>query len=104
MSGRKSKSKGYRREIQVRDMCRAVGLEAERVPLSGAAPGSPGDIRLSHRDGRFALCGEVKARANGEGFMTLERWLGDNDVLFLVRDRAEPLVVLPWRTWRGVCK
>ncbi len=50
------------------------------------------------------LISEVKARANGEGFTTLERWLGENDVLFLVRDRAQPLVVLPWRSWRRVLK
>ena len=39
---------------------------------------------------------EVKVRANGEGFATIERWLGDNDLLFMRRDRAEPLVVMPW--------
>jgi hypothetical protein len=32
-------------------------------------------------------------------FALLERWLGDADMLFLRRDRAEPLVVLPWRVW-----
>jgi hypothetical protein len=45
------------------------------------------------------LVGEVKARGNGEGFALLERWLGDADMLFLRRDRAEPLVVVPWRVW-----
>jgi hypothetical protein len=34
-----------------------------------------------------------------KGFALLERWLGDADMLFLRRDRAEPLVVLPWRVW-----
>jgi hypothetical protein len=42
---------------------------------------------------------EVKARGGGAGFKTLDRWLGDNNALFLRRDRAEPLVVLPWRSW-----
>jgi hypothetical protein len=28
-----------------------------------------------------------------------ERWLGDADALFLPRDRADPLVALPWQTW-----
>ena len=37
------------------------------------------------------LVGEVKTRGNGEGFALLERWLGDADMLFLRRDRAEPL-------------
>ena len=38
------------------------------------------------------------------GFVQLERWPGDNDVLFLRRDRAEPLVVLPWATWAKLVK
>jgi hypothetical protein len=29
----------------------------------------------------------------------LELWLADADALFLRRDRAELLVVLPWQTW-----
>jgi len=45
------------------------------------------------------LVSEVKTRGNGEGFTMLERWLGDADILFLRRDRPEPLVVLPWRIW-----
>jgi hypothetical protein len=45
---------------------------------------------------------EVKARASGEGFTTLERWLGDADALFLRCDRADPLVVSAWPTvWHG---
>jgi hypothetical protein len=44
----------------------------------------------------------LKARRNGEGFATLERWLSDYDALFLKRNNAEPLVVLPWRVWRNL--
>jgi len=32
----------------------------------------------------------------------LERWLGENDLLFLRRDHAEPLVLLPWRVWAAL--
>ena len=42
---------------------------------------------------------EVKARGDGDGFRTLERWLGGNDALFLWRDRAAPFVVLPLHVW-----
>ena len=42
----------------------------------------------------------MKARGNGEGFKTLTAWLGGNDALFLIADRSEPLVVLPWRLWQ----
>ena len=42
---------------------------------------------------------EVKARAAGAGFVTLEKWLGKYDALFLRRNNTDPLIVLPWRTW-----
>lgn len=97
MSGRRSRNKGARREREFVELHRVLGVEANRVPLSGAAEGFKGDIHLTLR-GR-ALQAEVKARANGSGFTTLEKWLGDNDALFLRRDRADAMVVLPWRTW-----
>ena len=48
------------------------------------------------------LVAEVKARANGAGFSTLEKWLGDYDALFLRRNGTEPLVLVPWRTWARI--
>ena len=42
---------------------------------------------------------EVKARKNGAGFTQLERWLDTYDLLFLRRNHADPLVVMPWRVW-----
>ena len=45
---------------------------------------------------------EVKARKNGSGFTQLEKSLGEYQVLFLRRDRADPLVVLPWSTWEAL--
>jgi hypothetical protein len=47
------------------------------------------------------LVAEVKARKNGSGFTQLEKWFGEYQVLFLRRDRADPLVVLPWSTWES---
>jgi hypothetical protein len=32
----------------------------------------------------------------------LETWLADFDCLFLKRNHAAPLVVLPWRIWRSL--
>ena len=59
-----------------------------------------GDVVL-HLFGSDAkpLVGECKARAGGEGFKTLARWLDGADLLFLRADRAEPIVCLPWSTW-----
>ena len=96
--GRKSKRKGYRAEREIVLLHREIGIEAVRMPLSGALGGDlAGDVEIPGV-GRA----EVKARANGEGFKTLERWLGENDVLFLRRDRTTPMVVLPWATYSRI--
>jgi hypothetical protein len=97
--------KGARIEREVVDRHRTFGLRAERVPLSGAARyrGNGADVDVYPSGPEEApLCCEVKARASGEGFTTLERWLGDNDALFLRRNNAPPLVVLPWRVWERI--
>ena len=92
--GLKSRRKGYRIERELVQRHQAEGIDAHRVPLSGAAGGAySGDITVGD------LRAEVKARANGDGFKTLEGWLSDNDLLFLRRDRAEPLVVMPWAVY-----
>ncbi len=105
--GKASRDKGNRRERQVVALHHGLGMRAERVPLSGSSRyqgnGADIDIYPWSRDGP-PLVGEVKARANGEGFKTLEKWLGENDMLFLVRDRQEPMVVLPWATWERLLK
>ena len=105
--GRASRDKGQRRERQVVALHEDLGVRAEKVPLSGATSyqgaGHDVDVYPWGPEGP-PLCGEVKARANGSGFKTLESWLDENDVLFLIRDRQEPLVVLPWDTWRRLLK
>jgi hypothetical protein len=73
----------------------ASGRSAYR---SQAGNGAGVDVYAFGPDVAPLVC-EVKARASGEGFATIERWLGDADAMFLHRDRAEPLVVLPWSTW-----
>jgi Holliday junction resolvase len=97
-----SRDKGARIEREVVAAHAELGIKAERVPLSGAARyrgnGADVDLYVFGPDAAPIVC-EVKARASGEGFATLERWLGDADALFLRRDRADPLVVLPWQTW-----
>ena len=92
--GKASRDKGARRERELVLRARSAGLAAERVPLSGAAGGSFADD--------VVVAGkrvEVKARANGEGFVTLERWRGKADALVLWRDRAEPQVLISLADW-----
>jgi len=99
--GKMSRDKGARRERELVSRHKALGIHAVRVPLSGAAGGRDSvavDVYGFGHD-NAALVGELKARANGEGFKQLETWLSDNDLLFLWRDRADPMAVIPWRTW-----
>jgi hypothetical protein len=101
--GKASRDKGLRRERAIVEIHTTCGIRAERVPLSGAAryQGNGADVDIYVR-GAEPLKAEVKARGEGNGFRTLQRWLGDNDALFLWRDRQPPLVVLPLHTWLGI--
>ena len=47
---------------------------------------------------------EVKDRADGSGFKTITKWMGEPpvDVLFCIEDRKDPLVVLRWETYREI--
>lgn len=91
-AGRRTKGSRVERELVARHL--EAGIPAKRVPLSGAQAGWKGDIRIGDY-----LVAEVKARRNGEGFATLEKWLADNALLFLKRDRREPMVVVEWQTY-----
>lgn len=92
--GKASRDKGNRIEREIVNLLKGEGIHAERVPLSGAAGGLfKGDITF------LKYIAEVKARKGGTGFKTIERWLDDNDMLFLRRDRAAPLVVMGWDTF-----
>ena len=107
MSGAKHRQKGDRVEREFVALHLALGIHSERVPLSGASRyqdnGGDIDIYVNGRE-EAPIIGEVKARKNGAGFKTLEDWLGDNDILFLKRNNAAPMVVLPWETWAGLLK
>ena len=98
--GKPSRDKGLRRERAIVDIHTKCGLRAERVPLSGALRyrGNGADVDLYVR-GAEPVKAEIKARGDGDGFKTLERWLGGNDALFLWRDRSTPFVVLPLHVW-----
>jgi len=103
--GKSSRDKGLRRERAIVEIHMKCGLRAERVPLSGAVRyrGNGADVDLYVR-GAEPVKAEVKARAEGDGFKTLERWLGGNDALFLWRDRAAPMVVLPLHVWIEIAR
>ena len=99
------RDKGLRAEREIVERHQAIGVHAERYPLSGASrlrgSGHDVDLYLFGRDAA-PLVAEVKARKNGSGFSQLEKWLGEYQMLFLRRDRADPLVLLPWSTWAAL--
>lgn len=106
-----SRSKGSRVEREFVNKLRDSGIYAERVPLSGAAGGQfSGDLVIPVKNDTLTalspdmteLRAEVKARKDGAGFAQLEKWKGDNDLLFLKRDRKEPMVVMDWDLFLGL--
>ena len=102
MSGARHRRKGDRIERELVQRHLDIGIKAERYPLSGASR-----FRCSGHDvdvyalgpGEAPLVAEAKGRKSGAGFVTLERWLGEYDALFLRRNNADPLVLVPWRVW-----
>jgi len=84
--GRKSKDKGYRLEHELVEKLKELGMNAERIPLSGRLGGSfSNDLIVNGKRG------EVKGRANG--FKSLYKWLDGVDILFVRADNREWLVI-----------
>ena len=100
--GARHRRKGSRIERELVALHRTLGVHAERYPLSGASrfrgSGHDLDCYIFGKE-EAPLVAEVKGRKNGAGFVTLERWLGEYDALFLRRNHADPMVVLPWWIW-----
>lgn len=93
----RSKAKGSRIEREIVELHLDLGHKAERMPLSGSLGGKyAGDVLL---DIGVQLRGEVKARKNGEGFAVLEKWLGEQHLLFLRKDKSKPIVTMRWETY-----
>ena len=102
MSGERHRRVGNACEREVVDRHHALGIKAERYPLSGASRfrGSGHDVDVYvFGEEQAPLVAEVKKRKNGAGFTTLEKWLGQYDLLVLRRNHADPMIVLPWRVW-----
>lgn len=107
MSGKKSRDKGARSERALVNLLREHGLDAVRVPLSGACDGFKGDVLVRGRfwgDDGFdkqdfdpPLKIESKVRANG--FKQIYNWLDGNDALAIKADNKEWLVVVPLKEW-----
>jgi hypothetical protein len=99
VSAARHRRKRARLERELVAQHKSLGVHAERYPLSGSShfrgSGHDVDLYLFGRD-EAPILAEVKSRANGAGFTELEKWLGSYDALFLRRNGADPLVVIPW--------
>ena len=94
--GARHRRKGNRLEREIVERHTALGIKAERYPLSGASRfrGSGHDVDIyTFGNDAAPMVTEVKGRKNGAGFVTLEKWLGEYDGLFLRRNNADPLAV-----------
>jgi hypothetical protein len=96
MSGRYSRNKGARVEREIVNYLKEKGLDAERIPLSGAMGGSfGGDIRLFDGDKEWKI--ECKCRSHG--FKEIYSFLTDSDAAIIKMDRQEPLIVMRLKDW-----
>ena len=103
--GGRSRAKGDRTEREIVSRHAAIGVKAERYPLSGSSHfrGSGHDIDIyAFGTDDPPLVAEVKSRRSGAGFVTVEKWLGEYDCLFLRRNSTDPMVLLPWRVWTAL--
>ncbi len=102
MSGRYSRNKGYRFEAETVNLLKEHGLEAHRVPLSGATAHDKGDIRIRVHWQPEPLLGECKRRK------ALPQWiydaLGENDFLTMRGDRGESLTVIRTKQFAELCQ
>jgi len=96
----RSKLKGNRGENKIVALCVEAGYPAHRVPLSGAAGGEfSGDVFIDGLLNRRIIT-EVKSRSSKNIFWKkIKDYLTDNDALFLIEDRHDPLIVVPLSTF-----
>ena len=96
VSPRGRRIKGSVGEREIVAILQAAGIEARRVPLSGSmsATGFGGDVLVrdkpEHGEARWEA-GESRweVKRRGQGFVRLEKWLEDAEVLAFRADRGE---------------
>jgi Holliday junction resolvase len=102
--GKKQRIKGSSFEREMVNRHKDLGVDAKRVPLSGATDFAKHDVIITKYDVMISgISAECKIRANG--FKEIYKWLEENpDILFCRADRKEPFVVVPWTTWIQLLK
>lgn len=90
--GKASRDKGGRFERELVNTAKDHGLEAFRVPLSGAATGFKNDVII--KNGRTTW--EIEAKKRATGFKFIYDNIEGADVLVIGADRKKPLAVLDY--------
>lgn len=96
----KTRKKGYRGENEIVNLLKKQGIEAKRVPLSGANELLKGDVVLELKG--ETLVGEVKRRRGG--MCSAYEILADKDLYFFRADRKKWLVVIELETFLKLVK
>ena len=104
---RRSRNKGAEGEGEVVRLNKAMGIYAERVPLSGAMAyqgnGEDVDVYVKGR-GEAPMVAQVKRQATDAGWKTLLGQLGEADALFFRTDRGRWHVMLPIESYDRLVK
>jgi hypothetical protein len=109
--GKLSRDKGARVEREIVKLHRAIGVFAERVPLSGGTGyqgnGEDVDVYPNGQDYAPLIC-QVKGLNGPRGTKGITDALGEADALFLRFDAEPgqrvrpPIVVMPWATYEAL--
>lgn len=92
-----SRAKGDRFEVACVNRLKELGLEAQRVPLSGAAGGlfSSDIVVAGHK---------IECKTRKRAWLDLFGWLPGNKALFIKADRTDTLVVMSLETFADMLK
>ena len=96
--GKASRDKGARYEVELINAFKEYGLQAQRVPLSGATDFAKNDVQVvAGFDGATMFSGEAKRRKQLPQFFTSA--LDGADFAAFRQDRGETLIVLRLETF-----
>jgi hypothetical protein len=76
------------------ELLRSHGLDAYRVPLSGAATGFKSDVEVRLDTGVL----RIESKVRSKGFGRFYKWLTEAHCLVIKADREQPLAVLSLET------
>ncbi len=91
MGGRGHYRKGWRFEREIVVALHEAGIDARRIPLSGAASGEKCDFVVSMLGRNY----KVEAKFHGMSFKRLYEWLASVDLLIVRSNHNPALAVMP---------